>query len=75
MPQGTAMTDKGIHRVVVVGGLSAAQHGSDFGAHGVWGGLVEGERQGLRRRWLTGTTVAEFLREELAAVSTRGKYP
>jgi WhiB family redox-sensing transcriptional regulator len=42
----------------------ALRHGSGLGAHGVWGGLVEGERLSLRRRWLAGTTVAEFLREE-----------
>jgi WhiB family redox-sensing transcriptional regulator len=33
----------------------------DIGAHGVWGGLVEGERWALRRRWLAGTRVTEFL--------------
>jgi WhiB family transcriptional regulator, redox-sensing transcriptional regulator len=38
------------------------RHGSDFGAYGVWGGLVEGERRSLRRRWLDGVSVAEFLR-------------
>jgi Transcription factor WhiB len=34
---------------------------SDLGAYGVWGGLVEGERQLLRRRWLGGASVTEFL--------------
>lgn len=53
----------------------ALRHGSDLGAHGVWGGLVEGERLALRRRWLTGMTVAELLREEPAAVPAPGKYP
>jgi WhiB family transcriptional regulator, redox-sensing transcriptional regulator len=35
--------------------------GPDSGAYGVWGGLVEGERRLLRRRWLAGTRVTEFL--------------
>ena len=29
--------------------------------YGVWGGLVEEERRALRRQWLAGTRVAEFL--------------
>jgi hypothetical protein len=33
---------------------------ADIGAYGVWGGLVEGERRVLRRRWLAGTRVTEF---------------
>jgi WhiB family transcriptional regulator, redox-sensing transcriptional regulator len=33
------------------------RHGSDFGVHGVWGGMVEGERRLLRRRWLRGNAV------------------
>ena len=37
------------------------RHGSEFGAYGVWGGLVESERHSLRRRWLGGTRVTEFL--------------
>ncbi len=37
------------------------RHGSDFGAYGVWGGTVECERRLLRRRWLGGTRVTEFL--------------
>ena len=37
------------------------RHGSDFGVHGVWGGMVEGERRLLRRRWRGGTRVTEFL--------------
>jgi WhiB family redox-sensing transcriptional regulator len=37
------------------------RHASDIGAHGVWGGLVEGERRALRRRWLAGTSVTELL--------------
>jgi WhiB family redox-sensing transcriptional regulator len=41
----------------------ALRHGSDVGAHGIWGGLVEAERLYLRHRWLAGTSVAEFLRE------------
>ncbi len=32
-----------------------------IGAHGVWGGLVEEERRSLRRMWLAGTSVTEFL--------------
>jgi WhiB family transcriptional regulator, redox-sensing transcriptional regulator len=37
------------------------RHGSEFGAYGVWGGMVEGERRLLRGRWLAGTCVTEFL--------------
>lgn len=37
------------------------RHATDIGAHGVWGGLVEGERLALRRSWLAGTSVAELL--------------
>jgi WhiB family redox-sensing transcriptional regulator len=37
------------------------RHGSDFSVYGVWGGMVEGERRLLRRRWLRGTRVTEFL--------------
>jgi len=36
------------------------RHAFDIGAHGVWGGLVEGERRALRRQWLAGTRVTEF---------------
>jgi WhiB family redox-sensing transcriptional regulator len=32
-----------------------------IGAHGVWGGLIEEERRSLRRMWLAGTSVTEFL--------------
>jgi WhiB family redox-sensing transcriptional regulator len=39
------------------------RHGSEFGAYGIWGGLVEGERHSLRRRWLGGTRVTEFLQD------------
>lgn len=49
----------------------ALRHGSDIGAHGVWGGTVERERPPLRRRWASGTPVTEFLREEQAAVPAR----
>ena len=41
------------------------RHGSDSGAYGVWGGMVEGERRLLRRRWLGGTRVTEFLQGAL----------
>ena len=37
------------------------RHPFDIGAYGVWGGLVEGERRALRRQWLAGTRVTEFL--------------
>ena len=37
------------------------RHAFGIGAHGVWGGLVEEERRSLRRRWLAGTSVTEFL--------------
>jgi WhiB family transcriptional regulator, redox-sensing transcriptional regulator len=39
--------------------------GFDFGVYGVWGGMVEGERRLLRRRWLGGTRVTEFLQGAL----------
>jgi len=32
-----------------------------IGSHGVWGGLVEEERRAIRRAWLAGTSVTEFL--------------
>ena len=32
-----------------------------IGAHGVRGGLVEEERRSIRRSWLAGTSVTEFL--------------
>jgi WhiB family redox-sensing transcriptional regulator len=37
------------------------RHACGIGAHGVWGSLVEEERRSLRRRWLAGTSVTEFL--------------
>jgi hypothetical protein len=37
------------------------RHDHVFGAHGVWGGLVESERQLRRRRWRRGTAVTELL--------------
>jgi hypothetical protein len=37
------------------------RYASGIGAYGVWGGLVEEERRLLRRRWLAGTSVTEFL--------------
>ena len=37
------------------------RHPFDISAYGVWGGLVEGERRALRRQWLAGTRVTEFL--------------
>ena len=37
------------------------RHGSEFGAYGIWGGLVESERHSLRPRWLGGARVSEFL--------------
>lgn len=54
----------------------ALRHGSDIGAHGIWGGTVERERLSLRRRWLSGTPVTELLREkpeELTAVRAPGR--
>jgi WhiB family redox-sensing transcriptional regulator len=41
----------------------ALRQGQDVGRYGVWGGLVEGERQAVRRKWLTGTPVADLLSE------------
>jgi hypothetical protein len=45
------------------------RHPFDIGAYGLWGRLVEGERRAfprsapgwLRRQWLAGTRVTEFL--------------
>jgi WhiB family redox-sensing transcriptional regulator len=37
------------------------RHACGIGAHGVWGGLVEEERRSVRRSWLAGTSVTEFL--------------
>jgi WhiB family transcriptional regulator, redox-sensing transcriptional regulator len=39
----------------------AFRHNPGFGAHGVWGGLVEGERHLRRRRWRHGVAVTELL--------------
>jgi WhiB family redox-sensing transcriptional regulator len=39
------------------------RHWSGFGVYGVWGGMVEGERRLLRRRWLGGARVTEFLED------------
>jgi WhiB family redox-sensing transcriptional regulator len=38
------------------------RYASGIGAYGVWGGLVEAERRVLRRRWLRGDSVTDFLR-------------
>jgi WhiB family transcriptional regulator, redox-sensing transcriptional regulator len=40
------------------------RHASGIGAHGVWGGLVEEERRSVRRRWLVGASVIEFLTDQ-----------
>jgi WhiB family redox-sensing transcriptional regulator len=40
-----------------------------IGAHGVWGGLVEEERRSIRRRWLAGTSVSEFLQDHTPPVT------
>ncbi len=40
------------------------RHAFGVGAHGVWGGLVEEERRAVRRRWLAGTSVTEFLQDQ-----------
>ncbi len=40
------------------------RHAFGIGAHGVWGGLVEEERRAVRRRWLAGTSVTEFLQDQ-----------
>lgn len=37
------------------------RHAHDVAAYGIWGGLVEQERQLLRRKWLAGTSVTELL--------------
>lgn len=48
------------------------RHAADLGAHGIWGGLVERERRSLRRRWLAGANVAEFL-QAAPLTSTRSR--
>jgi len=40
----------------------ALRHSSGFGAHGVWGGMVEADRRSLRLRWLGGSTAGQCLR-------------
>ncbi len=40
------------------------RHASGVGAHGVWGGLVEEERRAIRRRWLAGTSITEFVQDQ-----------
>jgi WhiB family redox-sensing transcriptional regulator len=51
------------------------RHWNDIGQHGVWGGLVEAERRGIRDQWLTGASVTELLwpeaREDVRAASSR----
>jgi len=42
------------------------RHTFGIGAHGVWGGLVEEERRAIRRPWLAGTSVTEFLQDQPA---------
>jgi WhiB family redox-sensing transcriptional regulator len=42
------------------------RHAFGIGSHGVWGGLVEEERRAIRRAWLAGTSVTEFLQEQPA---------
>jgi hypothetical protein len=42
------------------------RHAFGAGSHGVWGGLVEEERRAIRRAWLAGTSVTEFLQEQPA---------
>jgi len=44
------------------------RHAFGVGAHGVWGGLVEEERRAVRRRWLAGTSVTEFLQDQPAGL-------
>ena len=43
-------------------------------AHGVWGGLVEEERRAIRRRWLAGTGVTEFLQDQPARLPSPHGY-
>jgi hypothetical protein len=35
------------------------------GQHGIWGGLVETERDALRREWLNGVPVTALLSREI----------
>lgn len=37
------------------------RHAAGFGAYGIWGGLVESERQQRRRRWRHGIAAAQLL--------------
>jgi WhiB family redox-sensing transcriptional regulator len=45
------------------------------GEHGIWGGLVEEERQSVRRRWLAGTSVTELLRDQPVRLPASGRPP
>ena len=49
------------------------RHAFGVGAHGVWGGLVEEERQAVRRRWLAGSRVTEFLQDQPARLHGYGE--
>jgi hypothetical protein len=42
------------------------RHAFGIGSHGVWGGLVEEERRAIRRAWLAGISVTEFLQDQPA---------
>jgi hypothetical protein len=44
--------DQAAHAIAVCAGI---------GSQGVWGGLVKEERRAIRRGWLAGTSVTEFL--------------
>lgn len=41
------------------------RHWAVAGQHGIWGGLVEAERDMLRREWLDGVPVTELLSREI----------
>jgi WhiB family transcriptional regulator, redox-sensing transcriptional regulator len=66
--------DQAAHAIAVCAGCPvradclelSLRHASGVGAHGVWGGLVEEERRAVRRRWLAGTGVGEFLQGQPA---------
>ena len=46
------------------------RHAFGIGSHGVWGGLLEEERRAIRRAWLAGTSVTEFLQDQSARLRT-----
>jgi hypothetical protein len=47
------------------------RHWAVVGQHGIWGGLVEAERDALRREWLNGVPVTALLSWKIPGKSQR----